>query len=233
MTMNVFLLIGQSNMAGRGPLHTVPAISRPDIRMYRAGQWVAAVEPLHADKPEAGIGLGMSFAATLLDRHPGVPVGLVPCAVGATPLQRWMPDGDLFAAAVATARDALADGRPAGILWHQGERDSQHPADAASYGERLVRMIESLRSALWAPLVPFVAGELGGFLAGHETCRACFREVNDQLRGLCGRVPRYGCARAAGLADKGDRVHFDSAALREFGRRYADVFTEITGDSLV
>ncbi len=124
-------------------------------------------------------------------------------------------------------------GRLAGILWHQGEKHSQQSADADSYGERLTRMIASLRSVPQAPLVPSVAGELGEFLAGHETCRAHFREVNDQLRGLCGRVARYGCTSAAGLADKGDRVHFDSASLREFGRLYAEFFIHIAGEHTV
>jgi len=41
-------------------------------------------EQLHRDRPEAGIGLAMSFAPVLLDRHPEITIGLIPCAIGAT-----------------------------------------------------------------------------------------------------------------------------------------------------
>jgi hypothetical protein len=55
----VFLLIGQSNMAGRGIIDEVPAIDDPNILMFRDGEWVTAREPLHTDKPErTGIGIG-------------------------------------------------------------------------------------------------------------------------------------------------------------------------------
>ena len=61
--LNIFLLIGQSNMAGRGKLDDVSELVHPDLFMFRAGQWLPAAEPLHTDKPRiAGVGLGMSFA---------------------------------------------------------------------------------------------------------------------------------------------------------------------------
>ena len=41
----IFLLIGQSNMAGRGPIDTVEPIEHPHIHMFRDGQWVPAAEP--------------------------------------------------------------------------------------------------------------------------------------------------------------------------------------------
>ena len=66
-TLRVFLLIGQSNMAGRGVIDEVAAIDDPDILMFRDGRWVTAREPLHTDKPDrTGIGIGMSFAQEIL-----------------------------------------------------------------------------------------------------------------------------------------------------------------------
>ncbi|MCF7838315.1 MAG: sialate O-acetylesterase [Candidatus Marinimicrobia bacterium] len=220
-----FLLIGQSNMAGRGPLDTVPALPDPNIRMFRDGHWIEAREPLHTDKPEvAGIGLGMSFAQALLLQEPGPAMGLIPCAVGGTPLARWMPQADLYTQAVTTVRAAGALGKVEGILWHQGEGDAQQEQNARSYGRRLAEMIAALRADLRAPTVPFVAGELGAFLKDHETCHAFFAVVNGELRALCDRVPAFRLAKADGLTDKGDAVHFDSPALREFGQRYAREF---------
>jgi hypothetical protein len=95
--LKVFLPIGQSNMAGRGRLDEVPELVSPQVFMFRAGRWLPAVEPLHTDKPQiAGVGLGMSFALELTEKAGIVPVGLVPCAVGGTPLSRWMPGADLY-----------------------------------------------------------------------------------------------------------------------------------------
>jgi len=226
--LNIFLLIGQSNMAGRGRLNEVPQLDHPQVFMFRAGRWIAATEPLHTDKPPiAGIGLGMSFAVELIRAAGMAPVGLIPCAVGGTPLSRWMPGADLYEYAVGTARAALPAGNLTGILWHQGENDAGNREDAASYGERLRDMLQSLRADLSAHSVPVVAGELGHFLR-HDQGYPFFELVNRSLRELEGCLPAYACAGAEGLSDNGDFVHFDAASLREFGIRYAKRFLEMT-----
>ena len=119
--------------------------------------------PVHTDNLEkAGVGLAMSFAVEVLQVRPGVRIGLVPCAVGGTPLSRWVPGADLYANAVAVCAEALAARVLKGILWHQGESDSVSREDAESYGERFRGMVESLRSELDGPRVPVVAVRSGG-----------------------------------------------------------------------
>jgi hypothetical protein len=232
--INVFLLVGQSNMAGRGHLHEVPALSDPDVLMFREGRWIEAKEPLHTDRPAiAGVGLGMSFAMELLTRRAGKPIGLVPCAVGGSQLRQWMPGADFYVNAVSLARGALADGTLKGILWHQGESNSENADDANSYGQRLRQMISRLRVELMAEHVPVITGELGPFLANYPPCSSFFNIINQQLRGLVEQVPDYACVSAAGLTDNGDALHFNSASLREFGRRYADAYVAIAGGKRV
>lgn len=229
--INIFLLMGQSNMAGRGHLSEVPDLSHPDILMFRDGRWIAAKEPLHTDKPAvAGAGLGMGFAVELLHCRAMRPVGLVPCAVGGTPLSRWMPGGDLYANAVSQARQALAGGVLKGVLWHQGETDSGNTDDANRYGQRLESMISRLRLDLEAEAVPVITGELGQFLE-HYSTPLLHKVINRQLGELEGRVSYYACVSAAGLTDNGDALHFNAASLREFGRRYADAYVGMTGGS--
>jgi hypothetical protein len=224
----IFLLIGQSNMAGRGRIEDVPALRHGKVFMYRQNRWMAAEEPLHTDKPSlAGIGLGMSFALDILKADGAAPIGLVPCAVGGTPLRRWMPGADLYEDAVATAKNALEKETLAGILWHQGEGDSGNHDDAANYGTRLRQMIQSLRSELHAENVPVIAGELGMFLLNHESCRF-FERVNQELHELEGVVPAYACVSAQELTDNGDHLHFNAASLREFGIRYAHQYANLT-----
>jgi len=150
--MHIFLLIGQSNMAGRGNLDDVASIQHPHILMFRDEQWRQAEEPLHNDKPEiAGIGLGMSFAEELLTHDPETTIGLIPCAVGGTPLYRWMPGADLYQQAVNITQQALQEGDLKGMLWHQGESDANRPDDAFSYGERFRKMIVTLRQEFQVP----------------------------------------------------------------------------------
>lgn len=224
---NIFLLIGQSNMAGRGRLNEVPALREPQISMFRDGSWIIAEEPLHTDKPEiSGIGLGMSFAVEVLSHNPETAIGLIPCAVGGTPLSRWMPGADLYENALSVARQALTTNTLSGILWHQGESDSNDPTDAERYGLRLNEMITRLRADLSAENVPVIAGELGPFLQNHDGF-TLFPIVNKQLRQLENTLNGYGCVSADGLTDNGDNVHFNSESLREFGHRYAKKYLDL------
>jgi dienelactone hydrolase len=225
---DIFLLIGQSNMAGRGRLADVPALTHSRVFMFRDMAWRQAEEPLHTDKPTiAGVGLGMSFAAEMAADLPEASIGLVACAVGGTPLSRWMPGNDLYENAVAIARRALEDGTLRGILWHQGEGDSGTRELAEDYGLRFERMIRQLRADLKAEQVPVLAGELGEFLRERPGPDAFHERVNQELQGLVGRIPAYACVSSGGLSDNGDHLHFNAVSLREFGVRYAAKYREL------
>ena len=80
---HLFLLVGQSNMAGRGTLEEQDKKPHARVLMLnKAGEWVPAVDPLHFDKPAAGVGLGKTFATLIAEANPDVTIGLIPCAVG-------------------------------------------------------------------------------------------------------------------------------------------------------
>jgi len=159
---HTFLLIGQSNMAGRGSISAVKLLTNPRILMFRNDNWIPAIEPLHQDRPEAGIGLAMSFASVILSHHSEISIGLIPCAVGATSISEWMPGTELFQKAINTtfqATDALQ-----GILWHQGEYDASDRNRMNVYATCLSTLIQSIRTELRSPDLPFIAGELGNFI---------------------------------------------------------------------
>ncbi len=224
--LDIFLLIGQSNMAGRGRLEEVEPLCRPGILMYREDTWQTAMEPLHQDTARAGIGLGMSFARHLLDCGNSLNLGLVPCAVGGTPLSRWEPGADLFQNAVATARAASQPGTLRGVLWHQGENDALDEGLADSYFDRFTAMAAALRAEIGAPHLPVVVGELGPFLSGDPRFGHPER-INQALARAALALPRCGLVSAAGLDHDGDQVHFSAGALRELGRRYAAAYLDL------
>ena len=214
--MDLYLLIGQSNMAGRGVLTDSNRVSSDGIfKLDAAGEWQRAEEPIHFDKPDiAGAGLAASFARFMADRQPAVTIGLIPCAVGGTAIDRWVESGDLWSNAVARTRVALRSGTLKGILWHQGEGDAT--ADLApSWGTKLESMIASFRREFGQ--VPFVAGELGRYLDDSKK----WREINAHLHALESLVTNYCVASSEGLTPKSDNVHFDTESLRTFGLRYA------------
>lgn len=213
-------------MAGRGdvePMDREPIANV--VALNRAGEWVPAVDPLHWDKPMAGVGLARSFTVEYLEAHPGVRVGLIPAACGGSPISTWTP-GAYFAEteshpyddAIARARRALPQGTLQGILWHQGESD-RAPELAPRYEQALTALIARFRADLDAPSVPFVIGQVGEFSGAPWDAPA--REVDAAQRRVAATVPKTAFVSAQGLTSKGDDLHFDARSLREFGKRYA------------
>jgi len=222
--VHLYILIGQSNMVGRAPVEDVDR--QPHPRVFSFGKddvWVPAVDPLHFDKPTAGVGLGSSFARAMAEADPEVTIGLIPCAIGGTPLERWEKGGDLWSRALERIRAVADDGVIKGVLWHQGEADGRSAETAQSYGVRLARMVSDLRAELQLPILPFVAGQLGPFLPAtqRDGNPAHWEVVKPQLAGLPRCVEWTAVADSADLTHTGDSVHFDAASLRKFGRRYA------------
>ncbi len=229
--LHLYLLIGQSNMAGRGVMDDAAKQAHPRVLKFtKENGWAPATDPLHFDKPQiAGVGLGSSFARAMAEASPDATIGLIPCAVGGTPLSRWMKGGDLYAQALERARLALKNGTLKGILWHQGESDSGNDQLANTYGERLAQMVKELRADLGAGEVPFVAGKLGEFLKREDKDgkKSRWPAVNDQIAAISKTIPRSAAVSSAGLQHKGDVVHFDTPSLREFGNRYAEAMRNL------
>jgi hypothetical protein len=228
---HLFLLVGQSNMAGRGVVTPADQVPLPRVLMLdQSGTWVPAVDPLHFDKPAAvGVGLGRTFAADIAAASaPDVVIGLIPCAVGGSPLSAWQPgfyyqptQSHPWDDAIRRAKLALTAGTLKGILWHQGESDSNRE-QAPVYAAKLSELIARLRAELAAPTVPFIAGQLGRF---EGSPWSEFKiQVDQAHRDLPGKVPHTAFVRSDGLKDKGDKTHFDSDSYREFGKRYAEAY---------
>jgi hypothetical protein len=233
-SLHLYLLIGQSNMAGRGVVEEVDKKPHARVLMFTKEQkWAPALDPLHFDKPIAGVGLGSAFGRVMADANPGVTIGLVPCAVGGTSLERWQKGKDLYEAALVRIKAAMKDGTLKGILWHQGENDSGDLEKSQTYATRLAAMVSDWRKDLDAPNVPFVAGKLGEFLS--ETSKdgkpVHWKLVNEQIAQIPTLVKNSAVVESTGLKHKGDVVHFDSASLREFGKHYAKAMQELQAAS--
>jgi hypothetical protein len=185
----------------------------------KTNKWVPATDPVHYDKPDiAGVGPGISFAKAMLQNNPKIRIGLIPCAVGGSPIRVWSPDSVYLSPfrpyddAVARTKTAMQQGTLKGIIWHQGESDN-NPAGIRVYMNQFKKVIERFRNDLHAPALPFVAGEIGYFNNDFAINR-----IIDSLPVL---VPKTAVVSARGLTDKGDKIHFDTPSERELGNRYA------------
>ena len=227
--MDLYLLIGQSNMAGRGVLKKTNRVGTDRVYKFgKDGVWVEAVEPIHFDKRAAGAGLAASFARTMADRDPSVRIGLVPCAVGGSCIDTWVKGGVNYTKAVARTRKALEGGVLKGILWHQGESDAVDPARTAAWADKFAGIVAALRAEFGD--VPVVAGELGRYLDGYTRKSTDWRAINSQLHGLKGRIPSFAVVSSEGLTAKADKLHLNTKSLRMFGERYASAMIELNKD---
>lgn len=223
---HVYLLIGQSNMAGRGKVDSESKKVNPHILMLdKEDQWVPASDPVHFDKPQiAGVGPAISFAGDMLEGKGNLKIGLIPCALGGSPIKVWEPGAEYLKVfhpyddAVRRAQLAMQQGVLKGILWHQGESDNDLQR-AAVYLEKLITLINRLRTDLQSPQLPFVAGEIGYFNKQDH--------INSIINRLPAQVPYTAAVSANGLTDKGDSLHFDSPSARELGKRYAQAMKKL------
>ena len=232
-TIRSFLLIGQSNMAGRGEFADVEPIQNSACFMLRMGRWQKMAEPINPDRDifrgvyHSGVGLSASFADEYA-KHTGENVGLIPCADGGTSISQWLPGEVLFDHAVMMTRLAMRSSTFGGILWHQGESDCRSEETFLLYRERFLTMITALRAELGAEELPLLLGELSEEISNPKWLmedRAV--RFNQMLRELADELPACRAVSSKGLALKPDGLHFNSVSLREFGKRYFDALCDI------
>jgi hypothetical protein len=220
---HLYLLVGQSNMAGRGIPDSLSTIPHPAVFMFtKDQQWVPATDPVHFDKKEAGVGPAIGFAQSMLEdtHHKNIKIGLIPCAVGGTAIGLWQPGAfdnktntHPYDDAIQRAAAAMKRGVLKGIIWHQGEADAS-PDKRAVYIDTLTALVERFRKELNVPAIPFVAGELGYFTEDKKA-------FNVLLQQLPQHATNTAVVSAAGLTANPDHLHFNTASARELGKRYA------------
>ena len=231
----LFLLVGQSNMAGRGYLTETNRVDTSRIfKLDACGAWVPAEEPLHFDKPAAGAGIGASFARILADKNSEISIGLIPAAWGGTKVTAWDGEKPCSVMAVQRTRRAMQDGVLKGILWHQGCSDAEDPESVVAYMGRLAKVASFMRQWIGAPDVPFIAGELGDNIASMNSVRQgrgpkYWREFNENLHGIKKVIPHSAWVDASGMRGnpEPDSIHLDTPSLRLLGQRYAEVYLDM------
>ncbi len=219
-----FLLIGQSNMAGRGILENGGAIWNANIFKLVGGRWQTAWEPLSSDRAFAGASLGMAFALEHT-KMSADKVGLVPCADGGSSIDEWQKGEPLYDHAVNEARFAMRDSTLKAVLWHQGEADCNKDR-AASYREKFLNMWQDMKKDLGIPDIKIYVGALGDYLPNCtvDPNLQNYARINEILQQIASERDDVRFISAHDLTPKDDNLHFDTPSLRTFGKRYFDAF---------
>ena len=121
----------------------------------------------------------------------------------------------VIAELVKAGKEAQKDGVIKGILLHQGETntgDQSWPTNVKTVYDRLL-----MELGLNGADVPLLVGEVvdsakGGVCGSHNNVVAKVPSV----------IPNSYVIQSDGLEHRGDGLHFSTAAMREFGKRYAE-----------
>ncbi|MEB2776802.1 sialate O-acetylesterase [Algoriphagus sp. D3-2-R+10] len=229
---HLYLLMGQSNMAGRGKVEALDTLTHPRVYMLDKNMnWVLAKDPMHFDKSVAGTGLGLTFGKVMTNEDPNIKIGLIPTAVGGSSINQWFADS-LFQQTntypyddmIRRTKKAMESGTLKGILWHQGESDSNTENDLREYTQKFEAMQDSLKADLGLVSIPIVMGELGYFFYPKVPFA---KEMNGVISQIAGTDDCIELVTAEGLTHKGDSIHFDSDSYHALGIRYATKMQEI------
>lgn len=240
----IFILAGQSNMAGRGgvyywpkPLHwdhITPDDIKPDnstiFRLTAQLGWEGATEPLHhdIDPKMCGVGPGMAFANAVKGQV-GTTIGLVPCAVGDTHISQWQRGEDLYENMTRRAKVAARGGEIKALLWYQGEADTL-PDRVNVYKSNMEKLIQNLREDLNLPSLPVIQVALA-FPTGKEDSEIsrcgnsyCVDEIRKIQKVL--KLPNVVTVDANGLENKGagDYIHLTTNSQIKVGHMMAEAY---------
>lgn len=232
--MDVYLLIGQSNMQGVAPIEPLDTISLRNVFLFTdKNEWEFAKNypdngmnrySTVKKKPITLFGPAYTFGREIA-QYSNRTIGIVSNARGATRIDWWQKgytgdnDYDLYEEAVKRTKIALESTPGAtlkGILWHQGEANNGGGRHV-NYMSKLQSLVTDLRKDFGDMNIPFIAAEVGTWNNRGENINPIIRSIKDH-------VSKTDWVSSTGLTsidvDNND-PHFDNLSQRVLGSRYA------------
>lgn len=222
--LDLFLFIGQSNMAGRGYITDNykdniknTYLLTPNDYMEPARNPLNKYSTIRKRLDLQGVGPAYSFAKAMTDKT-GRPLGLVVNARGGSSINSWMKGAkdNYYDEALSRIRQAMKFGTLKAIIWHQGESDSNDPT---TYMLKLQELIANLRKDLNDTKLPFIVGELAEWRMSGTS-----EAFNKMLRTVPKHIPYSYCVSSKELVpliNESD-PHFSADSQIILGRRYAE-----------
>ena len=230
-------------MSGRGALTELTEPERapvPGVLMLgNDGIVRPAMEPIDSAQGQqdmvsadrlAAVGPGLFFARALIARQRR-PILLIPCAKGGSAIGHWRPGGGreaLYGSCIARVRSVR--GRLAGILWYQGESDTENVAAAKGYGAALADLVEHFRRDLGRGDLPFIFAQIADRPAAPEHMPRYPGWPMVQAAQLDLALPCIYMVPTGSLARQTDELHLTTDAQRRLGKGMAQAVEMLHSD---
>ena len=226
-SFDLYVCIGQSNMAGRTTLTPEVMDTLQNVYLLNdKGNFEPAVNPLNRystvrkDLSMQRLGPAYGFAKEMA-RQTKRPVGLVVNARGGSSINSWLKgskDG-YYEEALSRVRIAMKQGGVLkAILWHQGEADCSNPE---AYKQKLISLVKDLREDLDMPDLPVVVGQISQW--NWTKREAGTVPFNQMIKKVSSFIPYSDWVSSKGLGWYKDEKdpHFNTEAQLLLGKRYA------------
>ena len=226
-SFDLYVCIGQSNMAGRATLTPEVMDTLQNVYLLNdKGNFEPAVNPLNRystvrkDLSMQRLGPAYGFAKEMA-RQTKRPVGLVVNARGGSAINSWLKgskDG-YYEEALSRVRIAMKQGGVLkAILWHQGEADCSNPE---AYKQKLISLVKDLREDLGMPNLPVVVGQISQW--NWTKREAGTVPFNQMIKKVSSFIPHSDWVSSKGLGWYKDEKdpHFNTEAQLLLGKRYA------------
>ena len=230
--LDIYLCIGQSNMAGRGSFTDATADMTGIYLLNGANQFIPSPARMSQYSNVASdsndqywIGPHYQFA---LDVHAatGRSIGMIVNARGGSGIESWVPSStsttQCYSKTIARLKAALAYGKLKGILWHQGcnQAYGSYCMDAKTYYAYINELVNGLRKEVDDKDVWFIAGQLAEIGKDAEMHIKFNQTVmNDNIKSAV-----HNCDYVVSgdvTINPADPIHWDYAGACLMGRRYA------------
>ncbi|MFH1742031.1 MAG: sialate O-acetylesterase [bacterium] len=235
--LKAFILSGQSNMDGHGPVSGLSEEMRApyeNVLFFLNGRW----GPLQPN--DLRIGPEVSFGRAMAEAWPEEKIALIKYAYGGTGIMAWDPywiredaaltgdaeRGSLYQILMSEIARAYSqeeeDIEIMGMLWMQGESDSLVQGPAEDYYLNFREFIETIRRDLGKPNLPFIFGRISqaNVWAYQEEVRAAQARVEPE-------VPLTKMVDTDQLGFIADGIHYDAQGQLELGEMFAQAFLEV------
>ena len=219
--LDLFLCIGQSNMAGRGYMDVKLGddellenayLFTPNNRFENAGNPMNKYSSIRRELNMQQVSPAWGFAKYMNDYHPEIKTGYIVNARGGSGIEEWLKGEELYVSTVERTKNAMKWGNLKGIIWHQGESNSAS-SKVTAYPEQLKSLVQNLRYELDVPNLYFIAGEL---IYTYSTT------FNMMIRTISSFIDHADWVSAENLKPRAEGdVHFDREGNITLGERYA------------
>lgn len=232
----IFLLGGQSNMDGCGRWEDLPEEMRQtpaNVKIWdnKLLEWKKIGEDSTAIARKLQFGPELVFSHRMAKAFPEHQIRLVKTSAGGTSLAKgWLPEKKkMYPRFIANYRNAVADLEKsghkvasAGMLWMQGEGDSENIEMANAYEANLEIMLRDLRETTQMPKLPVVMGRISsGLLKSTKWNFQLAPIVQKAQEAVAAKDPDTHIVPTDDLPLLPDNTHFDSNGQITLGERMA------------